>query len=134
MKKILIVPLAVVLSGCGILFVGGPAPNWESATDGRTLQNMAISQPCTDSQLLPKIDGIFAGLNLVGGAYLLATDAPGGWRDIYTEGDRERNRNGGISLGWSAIQALSFLIGKEKVEDCRAFNVKMLELTGGNNK
>jgi hypothetical protein len=133
MKKILIVPLAVVLSGCGILFVGGPAPNWESATDGRALQNMAISQPCTDSQFLPKIDGILAGLNLVGGAYLLATDADG-WRDFYSEADRERNRNGGISLGWSAIQALSFGIGKKKVDDCRAFNVKMLELTGGNNK
>jgi len=127
MKKILIAPLAVALSGCGILFVAGPAPNWESA-DGRSLQNMAVSQPCTDSQVMPKIDGILAGLNLVSGAYLLATDNGRGSRRA------ERNQTGYIGLGWSAIQALSSGIGKEKVNDCRAFNARMLELTSGNNK
>ena len=126
MKKILIAPLAVALSGCGILFVAGPAPNWESA-DERAIQTMAVSHPCTDSQVMPKIDGILAGLNLVSGAYLLATDAPrGAFKD---KRNRERNITGGINLSWSAIQALSFSKGKKKVNDCRAFNARMLELT-----
>jgi hypothetical protein len=125
MRKMLTVPLIMTLSGCSLLLVEGPPSNWQTA-DGPALQAMAV-QPCTDSQIVPRLDGIFAGLNSIAGAYLLLTGT-----SSYRVDQRERNQVGGITLGWGLLQFFSYGNGSQKVNDCRAFKARMLELSREN--
>ena len=137
MKKTLLFVLVPFLSGCGLLLVEGPAPNWEFA-DARALQAMAISQPCTDSQVMPRIDLILSGANAIFGLGLLLTDAPRknaltSWitGDSWTKRNNQRNATGSGMLFWSSMQLWSWKKGGDKVNDCRAFNARLLQAGRG---
>ena len=115
---LLIVPL---FSGCSLLFVHGPPSGWQDAQD---LEIIALTQPCTStSKVLPIIDGLIGvtGL-LLGTVYWAATD-----NDL-----DEELRNLGIALllgsggfGYSTYK------GNKNINDCRAFNARLIELRGG---
>jgi len=137
MKRTLLFVLVPFLSGCGLLLVEGPAPNWEFA-DERALQAMAISQPCTDSQVMPRIDLILSGANLIFGMGFLLTDAPRkdaltSWitGDSWTKRNNQRNATGSGMLFWSGMQLWSWKKGRDKVNDCRAFNARLLQAGRG---
>ena len=53
LSVLLLVPF---LSGCGLLFVNGPTPGWQNASN-EDLETMALTQPCTNSKTVPIIDG-----------------------------------------------------------------------------
>mgnify|MGYP006996897450 CR=1 FL=1 len=134
---LLVVPL---LSGCSLLFVEGPAPGWRDA-NAEDLLSMSISQPCTNSKILTTIDAVSAAVNGVYGIVgLFASNAfkgdyPAGYWSYtdfavpYTQSSSEEALmyRAIASLIWSPIQAISAVKGRNRVNDCRAFNVRLSE-------
>ena len=123
MKKTLLLALVPFLSGCGLLFVEGPAPGWEDAS-AEDLPSMAIQQPCTQSKALVVIDGAMgSAYALLGGSVLVLLI--GG--KVYPA-DREAATAFSISSllvggawGFSAYQ------GNKRVNDCRTFRASLAE-------
>ena len=123
MKKTLLLALVPFLSGCGLLLVEGPAPGWEDAS-AEDLPSMAIQQPCTQSKALVVNDGaIGSAFALLGGSVLVLLI--GG--KVY-HAEKEAATAFSISSllvggawGFSAYQ------GNKRVNDCRAFNARLLE-------
>ena len=119
---LLIVPL---LSGCGLIFVEGPPLGWQGAPDP---EEFALTQPCTQSKALVVIDGAIGSASaLLGGSVLVLLI--GG--KVY-HAEKEAATAFSISSllvggawGFSAYQ------GNKRVNDCRAFNARVLELRRG---
>ena len=102
---------------------------------------MSISQPCTNSKILTTIDAVSAAVNGVYGIVgLFASNAfkgdyPAGYWSYtpfavpYTQTSSEEDLmyRAIASLIWSPIAAFSALKGRNRVNDCRAFNVRLFE-------
>ena len=111
------------LSGCGLVFVKGPPTGWQGIEDPDQLEISAIAQPCTNSKTLVHLDGAAAALYGLGAFNaLLVNDAgfpPGNIGPV------------AFSSILTAITTASVVRGNRKVNDCRAFNVRLLQLRGG---
>lgn len=104
-SKLLLAPVLVLgLSGCGFLFVDGPPDDY---------MNMNYVQ-CTESDVGPVLDAVWAGLNAAG-AILIAADP-----DAY-EDDWDVSSGAGIASGaaWTILSGSSALVGFNKVSRCR---------------
>ena len=116
MRKGLLFVLVPFLSGCGLLFVNGPPSGWQEIQDPDELEAMAITQPCTTGKGVLLLDGLMGGMYAVYGGAAATSD--------YTA----------IGLGFLGFAA-PFLagagVGNQKVDDCRAFNARVLELRQG---
>ena len=111
------------LSGCGLVFVKGPPTGWQGVEDADQLEISAIAQPCTTSKTLVWLDGSAAAFYALGTLSALLVNDPGsppGSTGILV-----------ISSIMTAITTASVVRGNRKVNDCRAFNVRLLQLRGG---
>ena len=124
---LLLVPF---LSGCGLLFVNGPVPGWETA-NADDLATFALTQPCTNSKTLSIIDGVLAGLNTVYGIAIFSNK-----RAFERETERlnipapwvlNANFTGTMSFVSAGVLAYSTYKGNKNVNDCRAFNARLLQ-------
>ena len=127
---LLLVPF---LSGCGLLFVEGPASGWQDAS-AEDLPSMAASAPCTNSKTFPMIDAVLSAANGVYGIVgFFQSDTHkglfGSESVSYYQGrsEKELMHRSIAALIWSPVQAFSAVRGFRKVNDCRAFNVRLSE-------
>ena len=90
---------ALSTTACGLLFVEGPP---------QFIPDDAISVRCTDSMVLPNLDGVWMGLNA-----LVVVDAIGD--DTYV--NRDELIAGGVV--WIVFSGISALVGQRKVKACR---------------
>ena len=116
-------PLLVIpfFSGCSLLFVNGPVPGWETA-NADDLATFALTQPCTNSKTLSIIDGVLAGLNTVYGIAIFSDK-----RSFERETDMNANFTGTMSFVSAGVLAYSMYKGNKNVNDCRAFNTRLLQ-------
>ena len=125
MKKTLLFALVPFLSGCGLLFVHGPPPNWQEIQDLDQLETMALTQPCTTGKGILLIDALFGGTYGIMGGLILA-ESTGGGRLA-----QEEQYMGLVSLGLATPFVLGIFMGNAKANDCRAFNARVLRLRRG---
>jgi len=120
---LLVVPL---LSGCGTLgltFVEGPAPGWQDAS-AEDLEAMALTQPCTNSKFLPRLDAINSVANGVFGIVGL-----GVYNQLRTDhfyDEKQLMYLSLASLAWAPLAWFSSKRGNAKVNDCRAFGARLV--------
>ena len=110
------------LSGCGLVFVKGPPTGWQGIEDPDQLEISAIGQPCTTSKTLVHLDGAAAALYALGTLSALLVNDPGAEGSI-----------GPVVFSsiMTAITTASMVVGNRKVNDCRVFNARLLQLRGG---
>ena len=141
-KKLLALALVPFLSGCGLIFVHGPAPGWQDASSG-DLTTMAASAPCSTGKFPIIGDVIIGGF---GAGIVIATlydqtqhdpgfsISPDGTRHSLSGwGDSEKT----VAVGGAVLAAsylLSAVLGNQKVNDCRAFNARLLQERRGNEQ
>jgi hypothetical protein len=125
--RAILTPLLLIpfFSGCSLLFVKGPAPDWQNA-NAQDLGTMALTQPCTNSKILPIIDGVLAGLNAVYGIAIFSDKDDFEW-----ETDMNANFAGSMAFVWSGVLGYSTHKGNKNVNDCRAFGARLLEQRRG---
>ena len=112
------------LSGCGLVFVKGPPTGWQGIEDPDQLEISAIAQPCTTSKTLVWLDGSAAAFYALGTfSALLVDEGPGA----------PRGSTGSLFISsiMTAITTASMVGGNRKVNDCRVFNARLLQLRGG---
>ncbi len=110
-----------LLSGCGLLFVNGPAPSWQDASV-ENLPIMAASAPCSTGKV-PIIGDLIIGgfgVGLVMAELYNRTQHDGYWG----ESEKATEVFGAVL---AAPYPLSAHKGNQKVNDCRAFNVRLSE-------
>ena len=120
MKKTLLLALVPFLSGCGFAFVKGPPSGWQEIQDVDALGTRVLIQPCTSSRTLVWVDAI-AGVG--GVASMFEYEVWGGSGEDYI-----------IKLGYGLMGlagGVGAIVGLTKVNDCRAFNARVLELRRG---
>ena len=122
MKKTLLLALVPFLSGCGLVFVNGPPSGWQEIQDVDALTTMALNQPCTSSRTLVWVDGWVAAAGVIS-AFEKPTDGRQSYHDWLAAGVE---RIFGVVAGVAA--AVGAITGNQKVNDCRAFNARLLEL------
>ena len=118
MKKTLLLALVPFLSGCGFAFVKGPPSGWQEIQDVDGLETRALIQPCTSSRTLVWVDAI-AG---VGGVVSMFDN------DGHTVDDNVEKLGFGL-MGLAG--GVGAIVGLTKVNDCRAFNARLMELGQG---
>ena len=138
-RTLLALALVPFLSGCGLLFVHGPAPGWQDASSG-DLTTMAASAPCSTGKfpIIPDviIGGFGAGI-VIATLYDQTQHDPG--FSISPDGTRHSlsgwSDSDKAAAGFGAVLAapylLSAVLGNQKVNDCRAFNARLMELGQG---
>ena len=118
---LLVVPF---LSGCGLVFVNGPPTGWQEVEDADELEMLAITQPCTTSKTLVLLDGLASAWSISNAIYAAdAASEPGSEYQTHT--------NALVNAITGAITAFGALRGNQKINDCRVFNARLLELRGG---
>lgn len=110
-SAVILALLAIGTSGCGFIFVNGPPENH---------QQMEYFN-CTESEVGPTLDGIWAGLNAAG-----ATTAA-------INPDEYRNHETIIASGvtWTLVSGAASIVGQNKVNDCRDAKRALAERQGG---
>ena len=121
MKKTLLLALVPFLSGCGFAFVKGPPSGWQEIQDVDALETRVLIQPCTSSRTLVWVDAI-AG---VGGVASMFEYEVGGSGSV----DESVGKLGYGLMGLAG--GVGAIVGLTKVNDCRAFNARVLELRRG---
>ena len=121
MKKTLLLALIPFLSGCGFAFVKGPPSGWQEIQDVDALGTRVLIQPCTSSRTLVWVDAI-AG---VGGVASMFEYEVGGSGSV----DESVGKLGYGLMGLAG--GVGAIVGLTKVNDCRAFNARVLELRRG---
>jgi len=120
MKKTLLLALIPFLSGCGFAFVQGPPSGWQEIQDVDALGTRVLIQPCTSSRTLVWVDAI-AGVG--GVASMFEYEVWGGSVEDYI---------GKLGYGLMGLAGgVGAIVGLTKVNDCRAFNARVLELRRG---
>ena len=134
-KKLLALALVPFLSGCGLIFVHGPAPGWQDASSG-DLTTMAASAPCSTGKFPIIGDVIIGGF---GAGIVIATlydqtqhdpgfsISPDGTRHSLSGWSDSDKAAAGFGAVLAAPYLLSAVLGNQKVNDCRAFNVRLSE-------
>ena len=123
MKKTLLLALIPLLSGCGFAFVKGPPSGWQEIQDVDGLVTRALIEPCTSSRTLVWVDAAVA-LGGVSGFLEVGQDRVGythGYDDI--EEGLAKILYGAMGLGGG----IGAIVGLTKVNDCRAFNARLLQ-------
>ena len=122
LTPLLLIPF---FSGCSLLFVNGPVPGWETA-NADDLATFALTQPCTNSKTLSIIDGVIGALDAVYGIAIFSDKQ--GYED---KTDLNANFVGTMSFVWGGLLGYSMHKGDKNVNDCRAFNARLLESRRG---
>ena len=123
MKKTLLLALVPFLSGCGFAFVQGPPSGWQEIQDVDALETRALIQPCTSSRTLVWVDAI-AGVG--GVASMFEYEVWRGSGEDYI-----------IKLGYGLMGlagGVGAIVGLTKVNDCRAFNARLLQERRGDEQ
>ena len=120
-KKLLALTLIPFLSGCGLVFVHGPPSGWQAIQDVDVLTTMSLLQPCTSTEALLGLDVLAIVMGVVGN---VDPNAMGGTR---SDEQLKYLLTGSLILG-GGIGAIG---GLNKVNDCRAFNARLMELGQG---
>ena len=120
-KTLLALTLVAFLSGCGLTFVQGPPSGWQEAQDVDVLTRMSLLQPCTSSRTLVGLDVLAIAIGVVGN---VDPNAMGGTR---SDEVLKYIGTGSLILGGG----IGAIVGLNKVNDCRAFNARLMELGQG---
>ena len=120
-KTLLALALVAFLSGCGLTFVQGPPSGWQEAQDVDALTRMSLLQPCTSSRTLVGVDVLPIAVGVA--AYL----DPGGRTGVRTDEILRIISTGSLILGGG----IGAIVGLNRVNDCRAFNARLMELGEG---
>ena len=120
-KTLLALALVAFLSGCGLTFVQGPLSGWQEAHDVDALTRMSLLQPCTSSRTLVGLDVLAIVMGVVGN---VDPNAMGGTR---SDEALKYIGTGSLILGGG----IGAIVGLNKVNDCRAFNARLMELGQG---
>ena len=123
-KTLLALALIPLLSGCGFAFVQGPPSGWQEIQDVDALVTRALIQPCTSSRTLVWVDAI-AG---VGGVASMFEYEVGGSGSV----DESVGKLGYGLMGLAG--GVGAIVGLTKVNDCRAFNVRLLQERRGDEQ
>jgi len=123
MKQTLLLALIPLLSGCGFAFVQGPPSGWQEIQDVDALGTRALIQPCTSSRTLVWVDAI-AGVG--GVASMFEYEVWGGSVEDYI---------GKLGYGLMGLAGgVGAIVGLTKVNDCRAFNARLLQERRGDEQ
>ncbi len=120
-KKLLALVLVPLLSGCGLVFVHGPPYGWQAIQDVDVLTTMSLLQPCTSSRSLVGVDVLPIALGVA------ANLDPGGRTGVKSDDIIRIIGTGSLILGGG----IGAIVGLNKVNDCRAFNARLMELGQG---
>ena len=121
MKKTLLLALIPLLSGCGFAFVKGPPSGWQEIQDVDGLEIRALIQPCTSSRTLVWVDAI-AGVG--GVASMFEAEGSASVDEIVEK----------LGFGLMGLAGgVGAIVGLTKVNNCRAFNARVLELREGSS-
>ena len=104
----IVMSVAAAMSGCGWLFVDGPPAGAAPGT---------AYIPCTDSKVLPTLDAVMAGLQVVNIIYVSGMDDYD-FEDQF--GDTEKGAVMGMQALFGTLWGFSAWSGFGKVSDCRA--------------
>jgi len=130
MKKTLLFTLAPFLSGCGFAFVKGPPSGWQEIQDVDGLVTRALIQPCTSSRTLVWVDAAVA-LGGVSGFLEVGQDRVG-----YTHGYDDIEEGLAkilyVAMGLGGVSGA--FVGLTKVNDCRAFNARLVQERRGDEQ
>ena len=123
MIKTTLLALALVplLSGCGLVFVHGPPSGWLAIQDVDVLTTMSLLQPCTSSRILVGVDVLPIAVGVA--VYL----DPNGRTGVRSDEILRIISTGSLILGGG----IGAIVGLNKVNDCRAFNARLMELGQG---
>ena len=123
MKKTLLLALVPFLSGCGFAFVQGPPSGWQEIQDVDGLETRALIQPCTSSRTLVWVDAI-AGVGGVASMF------------EYEMGSGSVDESlGKLGYGLMGLAGgVGAIVGLTKVNDCRAFNARLLQERRGDEQ
>ena len=122
MKRALLLALIAFLSGCGFAFVRGPPSGWQEIQDVDGLEIRALIQPCTSSRTLVWVDAIVG----VGGVASMFE------YELAPHGGSVDETLGKLGYGIMGLAGgVGAIVGLTKVNDCRAFNARVLELRRG---
>ena len=131
MKKTLLFALVPFLSGCGLVFVKGPPSGWQEIQDVDALETRALTQPCTSSRTLVWVDAVM-GVVSVGNLFAYEQTPSG---QYYTLTDEIEAGIAKISYGVMGLAAgVGAIVGLNKINDCRAFNARLLQERRGNEQ
>ena len=126
MKRTLLLAVVPFLSGCGVLFVKGPPSGWQEIQDVEALVTMALTQPCTSSWTLVRLDAV---MGVVSVGNLFAYEQTPSSQYGYTLTDEIEVGLAKIGYGVMGLAAgIGAIVGLNKTNDCRAFNARLLEL------
>ena len=120
-KTLLAFALVPLLSGCGLVFVHGPPSGWQAIQDVDVLTTMSLLQPCTSSRILVGVDVLPIAVGVA------ANLDPGGRTGVRTDDIIRIIGTGSLILGGG----IGAIVGLNKVNDCRAFNARLMELGQG---
>ena len=123
-KTLLALALVAFLSGCGLTFVQGPPSGWQEAQDVDALTRMSLLQPCTSSRTLVGLDVLAIVMGVAGN---LDPDAMGGTR---SDEALKYIGTGSLILGGGT----GAIMGLNKVNDCRAFNARLVQERRGDEQ
>ena len=120
-KTLLALALVPLLSGCGLVFVHGPPSGWQAIQDVDVLTTMSLLQPCTSSRILVGVDVLPIAVGVA------ANLDPGGRTGVRSDDILRIIGTGSLILGGG----IGAIVGLNKVNDCRAFNARLMELGQG---
>ncbi len=125
-KSLALAAVALMMSGCSFLFVGGPSSGWEDTQDLDRLRSIAAVRPCTTSKVPPITDGVLGAI--YGGVALTMFFSP----DAFEPADPPMTRGEelfavGFLAAMGAPTIWSALSGNKKVNECRALRDKLTE-------
>ena len=122
MKKTLLLALIPLLSGCGFAFVKGPPSGWQEIQDVDALETRALIQPCTSSRTLVWVDAI-AGVG--GVASMFEAEGSASVDEIVEK----------LGFGLMGLAGgVGAIVGLTKVNDCRAFNARLVQERRGDEQ
>ena len=123
MKKTLLLALVPFISGCGFAFVKGPPSGWQEIQDVAALETRALIQPCTSSRTLVWVDAI-VGVGGVASMFEYDTGFDSVDENVAKLGYGLMGLAGGVGA----------IVGLTKVNDCRAFNARLLQERRGDEQ
>ena len=112
------------LSGCGLVFVKGPPTGWLGVEDADQLEISAIAQPCTTNKTLVWLDGLGAAYSFTNAIFSTSAASD-------PSAPSQTGTNAIVNAIAGAITTLAAVRGNQKVNECRVFNARLLQLRGG---